>query len=56
MSGPGEKIRQHIYPLCEGACGLEIRLRDDVVLSIRGDQEDHDRQRKARRRTPTRAQ
>lgn len=36
----GETVAHRICPLCEACCGLEFRLNDGKVLSIRGHDED----------------
>ncbi|MBF8252337.1 MAG: molybdopterin dinucleotide-binding region, partial [Actinobacteria bacterium] len=35
-----EKVFYKTCPLCEATCGLEITVKDEKVLSIRGDKED----------------
>jgi len=42
MSDADRSERSHyrICPICEATCGLEIRVRDREVLSIRGDERD----------------
>lgn len=35
-----ETIAQRICPFCEACCGLEIRMRDGRIVSIRGDDAD----------------
>src|SRR5437667_193194 len=35
-----ETVHQRICPLCEACCGLEIRMADGKITSIRGDEKD----------------
>lgn len=35
-----ERTAYRICPLCEACCGLELKIRDDQVISIRGDDAD----------------
>ena len=35
-----ETVHQRICPFCEACCGLEVRMRDGKVQSIRGDEAD----------------
>ena len=35
-----EKVFYKTCPLCEATCGLEITVKNDEVLSIRGDKQD----------------
>lgn len=37
---PQESTHQRICPLCEACCGLEIRMADGRITSIRGDEKD----------------
>ena len=37
---PRERRVPHTCPLCEATCGLDITLRGDEILRIRGDKED----------------
>lgn len=39
-STPAERIHYRACNLCEAICGLEIRVRGDEILSIRGDDND----------------
>ncbi len=39
-AAPNETTHQRICPLCEACCGLEIRMADGKVQSIRGDESD----------------
>ncbi|NOZ95692.1 MAG: molybdopterin-dependent oxidoreductase, partial [Acidobacteria bacterium] len=40
MSPAGAKVHYRVCPLCEATCGLEIRVLDGAIVSIRGDRED----------------
>ena len=40
MSTPDEQIHHRTCSLCEGMCGLEIRVKDGRVDKIRADEED----------------
>jgi anaerobic selenocysteine-containing dehydrogenase len=35
-----ETVHQRICPFCEACCGLEVRMRDGKVTSVRGDEAD----------------
>jgi anaerobic selenocysteine-containing dehydrogenase len=37
---PNEKTVHRICPLCEACCGLEVKVRDNQVISIRGHEAD----------------
>jgi len=39
-TAPNETVHQRICPICEACCGLEIRIADGKVTSIRGDASD----------------
>ena len=40
VNGHRDRIAYRTCPLCEATCGLQIKLRGDDVLSIRGDRQD----------------
>ena len=40
MTGDALQTAYRTCPLCEATCGLEIRLQDEEVVSIRGDRQD----------------
>jgi len=37
---PSETVHYRTCPFCEATCGLEVTMRDDEVLSVRGDADD----------------
>jgi anaerobic selenocysteine-containing dehydrogenase len=37
---PSETVHYRTCPFCEATCGLEVTLRDDDVVSVRGDEAD----------------
>lgn len=40
MSPGGTSVHYRVCPLCEATCGLEIRVDDGAIVSIRGDRKD----------------
>lgn len=40
MSSTGERVAYRTCPLCEATCGLELTLKGEHVLGIRGDRDD----------------
>jgi len=39
-TSPHTRTHHRICPLCEACCGLEIKVQDDKVISIRGHEAD----------------
>ena len=37
---PDETVHHRICPFCEACCGLELRMKDGRVASVRGDEND----------------
>ena len=37
---PSETVHYRTCPFCEATCGLEVTMRDDEVVSVRGDEDD----------------